>query len=207
MTYKLYYSPGACSMAVHVVLNELGQEVELIKSNIGGAEKDPALLKVNPRGSVPVLVEGGKTLLEGAAIITYLCDKHSSELLPSKGWERAQALQWLMYANATLHVGYSKAAFIRKNGGAEELLNKAMDDIQSMWNQVETSLAANGTTYICGENVTAGDILITVIANWGFLPRAFTYGPKTKALLKAVSARPAYQKALKTEAVEYKAAA
>lgn len=206
--YQLFYSPGACSMAVHVVINEIGQPVELTRAIIGEPSNvDKALHAHNPRNQVPVLVEDGKALLEGGAIITYLCDKHSSELIPTKGWERAQALQWLMFANSSLHVGYSKAAFIKRNGGSSELFEKATGQIQSMWNQIEDHLAKSGKPYLCGDKVTAGDILVTVIANWGFLGVPFTYGPKTKTLLKSVSARPAYQKALSAENVEYKAAA
>ena len=207
MSYQLYYSPGACSMAVHVVLNEIGEDVELIRANIHGPEKDPQLEKVNPRGQVPVLIEGDKPLKEGAAIITYLCDKHDSNLLPKDGWNRAQALQWLMFANATLHVGYSKAMFIKKNRGTEEMLEAALDNIQSYWDEIETQISNNGGPYICGKTMTAGDIVIAVIANWGFLPRDFKFGEKTKSLLMTVSQRDAYQKALKAEEVEYKAAA
>ena len=205
--YQLYYSPGACSMAVHVVLNEMNQPVELIKSAIGVPNADPKLHQVNPRNQVPVLVVDGKPLLEGGAIITYLCDTHPSALMPAAGWDRAMALQWLMYANASLHVAYSKAGFVKKNGGAPELFEKACQQIQGMWDQIEDHLAKSGKPYLCGETLTAGDILVTVIANWGFLGYPFTMGAKTKALLKAVSTRPAYQKALAAEQVEYKAAA
>ena len=207
MRYELYYSPGACSMAIHVLLNELGQEVDLLKADISGATKDPQLEKVNPRGQVPVLVENGKALREGGAIAVYLCDKHSTALLPKEGWARAQALQWLMFANASLHVGYSKAMFIKKTEGSEKQLEKALDAIQTMWDEIESQLENHGGGYICGKDMTVGDILITVIANWGFLPRDFKFGPLTKTLLKTVSTRPAYQQALQAESVEYKAAA
>lgn len=205
--YQLYYAPGVCSMAVHVLLNEMNQPVELIKSAIGVPNPDPKLHQVNPRNQVPVLVVDGKPLLEGGAIITYLCDTHASSLIPTSGWDRAMALQWLMYANASLHVGYSKASFVKKNGGPPELFEKACQQIQGMWDQIEDHLTKSGKPYLCGDNVTAGDILVAVIANWSFLGYPFTMGPKTKAMLKAVSTRPAYQKALAVEQVEYKAAA
>jgi glutathione S-transferase len=209
--YKLYYSPGACSMAVHVILNALNVPFEGIKTSISdGQTKTAEFLKKNPRGSVPVLEFDGHTLREGGAIITYLCDTHNSPLLPKSGWARANALQWLMFANATLHVGYSKAAFVWRNtpeGAARDAaLNVALDQIQSMWDEIEAALAAGGP-FVCGADLTPADILITVIANWSWLPRQFTFGSKTKALLKTVSTHPAYQKALAAEQVEYKAAA
>lgn len=194
-------------MGVHVVLNELNQPVELIKSAIGVPTPDAALHKVNPRNQVPVLVTDGKPMLEGGAIITYLCEVHKSSLIPGSGWARAEALQWLMFANASLHPAYSKAMFVRRNGGSAEMVDKACQQIQDLWNLVEDRLQSTGKPYLCGDQVTAGDILVTVIANWSFLGHPFTFGPKTKEMLKAVSSRPAYQKALVAEQVEYKAAA
>jgi len=206
--YQLFYSPGACSMAVHVVLNELGQEVKLIKATIHDAKNEDAeLKKVNPRGQVPVLVEDGKPLKEGAAIITYLIDKHNGALLPASGWERAQALHWLMFANSTLHTGYSKAMFLKKHNAPNEIQEKACDNIQSMWDEIESHLEDTKTPFLCGDQITAGDIVVAVIANWGFLPRKFAFGPKTKELLRRVVERPAYQKAIEAEGIEYKAAA
>ena len=82
--YTLYYIPGACSMAIHVLLNELGQEVKLVNVGDpkGGRERPPEFLKINPRGNVPVLSDDGFIVREGAAIILYLLEKHKSPLLP-----------------------------------------------------------------------------------------------------------------------------
>lgn len=210
MSYELYCLSGACSMGPHVILNELGQDVKLhMMDRETNQIKSPEFLKLNPRGQIPVLVEDGKAMREGAAMIVYLCDKHKSGLLPQSGWERAQALQWLMFANASLHPAYGRTGWLGKNMPEGDLQTNAVKEarkqIQGMWDEVETHLAAQGTTYLAGNSVTAGDIVMTVIANWN--PQNYTFGPKTKALLKAVTARPAYQKALAAEQVEYKAAA
>lgn len=210
MSYELYCLSGACSMAVHVVLNELGQDVKLhMLDRASNQIKSPEFLKLNPRGQIPVLVEDGKALREGAAQIVYLCDKHKSPLLPQSGWERAQALQWLMFANASLHPAYARTMWLGKNVPAGDVQTNAIAEarkqIQGMWDQVEEHLAAEGTDFVAGNSMTAGDIVLTVIANWS--PENYKFGPKTKALLKAVTARPAYQKALAAENVEYKAAA
>ncbi|MCD8563158.1 MAG: glutathione S-transferase family protein [Alphaproteobacteria bacterium] len=209
MSYELYCLSGACSMSPHIVLNELGQDVKLhMLSRETNEIKSPEFLKINPRGQIPVLVEDGKVLREGAAMIVYLCDKHKSDLIPQSGWARAQALQWLMFCNASLHPAYGRATFINKNLPDGEVKDKALQEarasVQTMWDEVEAHLAAHGP-YLCGASVTAGDILLTVIANWN--TTNYTFGPKCKALFKAVTARPAYQKALAAESVEYKAAA
>ena len=203
--YQLHYFAGSCSMAVHIILNEVGQEVELISAKTSSGEKTPELLKINPRGQVPVLVEDGKVMFEGAAMISYLCDKYKSDLLPKEGWERAQALQWLMLCNASLHPSYARTNWLKKNGGTEEQIKASRAGAQAIWDQVEEHLKANGP-YLCGDKVTAGDILLSVIGNWAD-KGVYTYGPKTVELFKAVTARPAYQKALAAESVEYKAAA
>lgn len=209
MSYKLYYSPGACSLAAHVILNEIGEKAEFIKTPTSdGSTRTPDFLKINPFGGIPVLSEGNNSINEGGAIITYLCDKHNSPLLPKSGWERATALKWLMFANATLHPAYGRTFWISKNLPADQqeaALKTAREQIQKLWDTIEAELEKQGTPYLNGKDVTAGDILVTVIANWN--PQNYKFGPKTKALLKSVSSRPAYQKALATEEVEYKAAA
>jgi glutathione S-transferase len=208
MSYELYGFSGACSTAVHVVLNEIGQDAEyhqLVSKN--GDHKKPEFLKINPRGQIPVLIEDGKALREGAAQIIYLCEKHNSPLLPKSGWERAQALQWLMFGNASLHPAYNRTSWINKNLPEEqrpEALKTARAQIQEMWDFVEAELEKSAP-YLCGKDVTAGDILVTVIGNWS--PENYKFGPKTKALFKNVSSRPAYQKAMAAEQAEYKAAA
>lgn len=206
--YKLYYSAGSCSMAIHVLLNEIGAAFELENTAIReGKNRSEAFLKINPRGQVPALAEDGKAMLEGGAILTYLADKHSSNLLPSKGWERAQALQWLMFCNSTLHPAYSRCFWLMRGEepGKDVFLKKAAEWINRLWQDVENQL--QNQPYLCGKECTIGDILLTVIANWsGNIPVPITIGPKTRALFARVIARPAYQKALATEQVEYKMA-
>ena len=206
--YSLYYSPGACSLAVHTLLNEIGAEFKLEKASIKDGETRTAeFLKLNPRGQVPVLVEDGKAMREGGAIIIYLCEKHNSSLLPKSGWERAQALQWLLFCNSTLHPAYSRAFWLMglTNTGKETLLKAAADSISRIWQDVETQL--QNQPYLCGKECTAADILLTVIANWSdHVPMPISIGPKTRELFARVIARPAFQKAMATEHVTYKAA-
>jgi glutathione S-transferase len=208
--YQLFYSPGSCSMAVHVLLNELGQKFELLKADLAETPRSAALLKHNPRGQVPVLVVEGKPLREGAAILTFLCETHKSPLLPASGWERAKAQEWLAFANSSLHPAYGRAFFLARQLGeaaaTSPVMKAAIESIQTYWDEIESQLASQ--PYICGKEITVADILITVIANWNsYLGNVITFGPKTRDYLKRISDRPAYQQALKAESVEYKAAA
>jgi len=205
MSYKLYYKPGACSMAVHIILNELNVPFEAIKQD---DLKAPDFVKLNPRGQVPLLIVDGEPVKEGAAIITYLLDTHANNLMPKSGIERAKALEWLMWCNASLHPACSKI-FGLKKPSADILDVKAKDDlqtlfleqVQSLWDEADARLAK--TKYLAGDQVTAADILMAVIANWGL----GTPGANVKRVLKDVVARPSYQKALAAEQIQYKAAA
>lgn len=205
MSYKLYYKPGACSMAVHIILNELNVPFEAIKQD---DLKAPDFVKLNPRGQVPLLIVDGEPVKEGAAIITYLLDTHANNLMPKSGIERAKALEWLMWCNASLHPACSKI-FGLKKPSADILDVKAKDDlqtlfleqVQSLWDEADARLAK--TKYLAGDQVTAADILMAVIANWG----VGTPGANVKRVLKDVVTRPSYQKALAAEQIQYKAAA
>jgi len=208
--YTLYYSPGSCSMAIHIMLNECGQPVKLEKVDLAGA-RSPEFLKLNPRGAVPVLVDDGMPIREGAAQIIHILEKHESPLLPASEPARTKALQALMFCNATLHPAYARIFFLKRNGPDDAtkkaLMDVAIKMVNKMWGEVEEHLAAHGP-YFCGKDVTAADILVSVIANWNKnVPGEITFGPKTKELFKAISARPAFKKALETETVEYRAAA
>jgi glutathione S-transferase len=210
--YQLYYAPGACSMAPHVLLNEMNVPFEAKKVDImTGEGQKPEFLKINPRGQVPVLVDDGLVIREGAAILIHLMEKHNSPLLPKSGKDRTEALEWLCFANASMHPAYGKAFFVWKNiedKKAQELAFKvAFEQINKLWAEVDARLAKNA--YVCGKNITGADILLTVIANWGtyFPPGSVTFGNNVKRLIKEISSRPAYKKALATEQVEYKAAA
>jgi glutathione S-transferase len=205
--YKLFYSPGACSMAVHIALLECGQSPELINANIRAEQRNPDFMKANPRGQVPVLVEDGQIIREGAAQMIHLLDAHKNPLLPQSGPQRAQALEWLCWGNATLHTAYSKYFTMKKvfadNPAAMEQGCKAMESaIQKLWDEADAHLAKN--KYLAGNQPTIADILMAVIANWG-VPA--NLGANVKRVIREMIARPSYQKAIAAEQVEYKAAA
>lgn len=205
--YQLYYSPGACSLAVHALLHEINQPLDLIKVDLR-APRDEAFLKVSPRGQVPALVEDSAFINEGGAILVYLCDKYNSDLLPKEGIARAQALEALMFCNATLHPATGqlfKAMAMQDAALKETIFNAQFQNVQKLWDYVEEKLSKQA--YLAGDKVTIGDILLTVIANWAFGDKRPNFGPNTKRLLAEISTRPAYQMALEHEGVEYKAAA
>ena len=101
-------------------------------------------MKINPRGQVGALKTPDGLVAENAAMIIYLNDTHNGDLIPNEGYDRAQALQWLMYANSTLHPAYAKCMFALKNEGTDEQIKAACDGIQEQWDLVEKQLEESG---------------------------------------------------------------
>src|SRR5579864_7418432 len=93
---KLYFSPGACSLSPHIVLNEAGYNYEVERVDLASkkTEKGADFFAINPKGYVPVLaLDDGQILTEGPAIVQYLGDqKPTSGIVPKAGsMERAGA--------------------------------------------------------------------------------------------------------------------
>lgn len=198
--YKLFYSPGACSLAVHAVLNAIKADYELILTKIDGKQNHTEeYLKLNPLGQVPVLAEGDKVRKESAAIMLHLLDKAKHELMPQSGEERVKAIQWLLFFNSSMHQTYSSYFLMSKNlPTAEDAKTLVTKRINKLWRYVENEFNAE---FIAGDKPTAGDILMAVIANW--LPHV-TIGEKTKAACAKVAKLPYFAKALEEESIKYR---
>jgi len=109
---KLYFSPGACSLAPHIVARELGIPIDLISVDLnskrlaGGGD----FLPINHKGQVPVLeLADGERLTEGPAIVQYLADqKPDSGLVPPAGtFDRYRLQEWLNFITSELHKGFA----------------------------------------------------------------------------------------------------
>lgn len=206
--YKLYYSPGSCSLAVHAVLNHIGSEFELKNVAVKNGEEKPAdFLKANPRASVPTLEIDGFVLREGAAILIYLLDSNKkNDLLPADGLERASVLEWLSFANSSLHPLYGRLFFMAKSLGDKASENPiyglTIKQINKYWEEIQTRL--DHKKYIAGDKITVADILITVIANWSsYFGSEITFGAKTKAYFARVVEFPALKKSMEKEGIEH----
>ncbi len=198
--YTLYYVNGACSLATQTVLHELGEPVEIIeKSQVKN------FAEINPVGTVPVLVDGEKILTEGAAVMIYLLDKHNSSMLPNNDQDstaRTQAIQNIMFANATMHPAYGRLFFIAQNisdkNAQAEAFKTATDSISALWKVVEDQL--QNKSYLGGNQPSVADILLSVYSRWGeVFPVDIVIGDKVKEMTRAVINRPSFQRALAEE--------
>ena len=162
---KLYYSPGACSLSPHIVLNEAGLAYELEKVNLGkhrtadGAD----FYAINPKGYVPALeLDGGQLLTEGPAIVQYLADrKPESKLAPPAGTlERYRLIEWLNFISTELHKQFGP---LFHNAG-EEIKDRQRALIGKRFDYVEAQLA--GKPYLLGDTFTVADAYLFTMLTW-----------------------------------------
>lgn len=197
---KLYYSPGACSMAPHIIMRELGQEPELVKVDLGAKKTaDGSDFKaINHKGYVPTVeLKDGQVLTEVATILQYLVDTDGkSKLLPKfGGLDRYRAMETLNFVSSELHKGI---------GG---LFNPAMpeDGKAAIKGRVAIRLAyvndlLGKQQYMGGNEFTAPDAYAFTVLGWtSHVGIDLSPYPNIQAYMGRVGARPAVQAALKAE--------
>src|SRR5688500_14542199 len=103
----LYYAPGACSLAAHIVLEESGEKYEARKMDLSkGEQRTPEYLKIHPLGRVPALqLDDGRPLTENTAILPYLGKRF--RLWPTEAGAEAQALSVIGFFAATVHPAHA----------------------------------------------------------------------------------------------------
>src|SRR6059058_5969747 len=119
---KLYYAPGACSQAPHILLHEIWLSHDAARVDLKSKMVDDgrSYLQVNPKGAVPALeLDSGEVLTENAVILQYLGDRAGSpDFLPPVGdFRRYRVLEWVNFITTELHKGFF--VFFRPNVGEE----------------------------------------------------------------------------------------
>lgn len=198
--YTLYYLPTACSLATQVVLRELDQPLEIINKQQVNDFSD-----INPTGMVPVLIDNGKTLIEGAAVMLYLLNKHPNNMFPTAEDSRQQAIQDIMFANATMHPAYGRLFFITQNIDDQKAKQASFDAaakaITGLWQLVEQKLIEQ--PFLGGEHPSAADIMLAVYSRWGAsFPVDISFGVRTQAMLDAVIEMPSFIQSIRAEKLQ-----
>lgn len=164
---KLYYKPGACSLALHIVLKEIGKdfEVEKVDTEKQVTETGADFSMINPKGYVPVLcIEGEQTLTEGAAVLQYLADQNpEAGLAPKPGTlERTRLQEHLNFISSELHKAFgplfSSTASDEEKQSAKENVGTKMEHFESIFN--------DGRKYLLGNNFSVADAYLFVVSNW-----------------------------------------
>lgn len=194
---KLYYSPGACSLAGHIILHEVGAQFEIEAVNLGTKKTASGedFLSVNPRGAVPALAVEGGVITQNAAILQHIGDVSAiAAFKPALGsMERARLQEALSFCG-DLHVAFGGLFAPLDEAGrqaVEAQINRRMAQFEAM--------LPGGDSYWLGE-FTQADAYAAVILGWGLMKGVdLSAYPKALALRAQVMARPAAQKALKAE--------
>jgi glutathione S-transferase len=206
----LHYFPGNASFAVHALLLELDVPFTLQLVDRGvNAHKSAAYLKLNPNGSIPVLVDGSLVLYETAAILLHLADTHpQAGLMPPLGTaERAHAYKWLMWMTNTvqatlLHYFYpERMVNAGDSAAAAQVKAHAEASVAACLRQLETLLAGPAGPWLLGRRFTLLDPFAWLLCRWtrGFGTQPARSLPNLAAYLQRVQERPALQRAIERE--------
>jgi glutathione S-transferase len=167
----LYYSPGACSLAPHIVLEEIGRPFALRKVRIAAGENlAPEYLALNPRGQVPTLVTDGAAITEAAAILLHLSAAHPQlNLAPTTGLRNARCYEWLLFIATSVHIAYAQLwrprRFLRDEGPHDEALAQSgREDIVRYNREIDARL---GSPWALGEPYSIVDAYLLPFYRWG----------------------------------------
>lgn len=165
---KLYYSPGACSLADHIVLEWIGKPYEAVRVT-RDERKQPEFLKINPAGAVPVFEEDGWLLTQNAAILNYLADRFPESGVGGDGTpqSRAEANRWLAFVNSDMHPAFKplfgSTAYLGDAAAIEKSKGDARKKLRGMFESADAQLA--GKDWLTGHR-TIADPYFFVLTRW-----------------------------------------
>lgn len=197
---KLYYTKSACSLAVRIVLNELGlafkdEEVDLKAKKTKSEEN---YLTINPKGAVPALrLDNGDLLTENQIILQYLVDSTPEQklLAPVGDIKRYHTLEWVNYVATELHKTVGMFFYPNLN---EETKSIFMSVIHARLSYVNEHLAKG--PYLMGGHFTLPDAYLFVILRWAYYFKMdlSTY-KHLEQFMQVVAERPAVVTSLQQE--------
>ena len=167
----LYFSPGACSTASHIGIEECGAAYTEHPILIAkGEQKTPEYAKINPRGKVPALAVDGRVITENTAILTYLARLHpQAKLLPADPLDEANCIATMAWFSNVVHPSYQR--YVRTERFAEgEAAQASVKDMgkKAFWaNLEEIDGMLAGKQWIMGDQFTVADGYALVFYGWG----------------------------------------
>ena len=163
---KLYYSPGACSQAPHILLHEIGLEHDAARVDLKAKklENGSDYLAINPKGAVPALqIDSGEVLTENAVILQYLGDRTNwPEVLPPLGdFRRYRVLEMVNFITTELH---KRFGFLFNPDATDEMKNLVIADLSKKLDYIDERLGDG--PFLFGEQLTLPDPYLFVITGW-----------------------------------------
>lgn len=197
---KLYIKPGACSMASHIVLTEIGGDfaVEMVDTEKGQTAGGANYRAINPKGKVPALEVEGEVLTEGPAILQFLGDRAANlSLAPKAGTlARARVNEVLNFTGTELHIAFGP---LFNPASTEAQKEAARAAVAGKLDWLEARLS-DGRFHLTGADFTIADAYAFVVTNWAnFTGIDLARWPHLQGFMARVAARSAVQKVLKAE--------
>jgi glutathione S-transferase len=197
---KLYYSPGACSQAPHILLHEIGlsHDAERVDLRAKRTENDRDYLAINPKGAVPALeLDSGDVLTENAVILQYLGDRSSvGEVLPPLGnFRRYRVLELVNFITTELH---KRFGFLFSPDPSDDMKQLVIRDLGKKLDYIDAELGEG--PFLMGDELTLPDPYLFVITGWaekmlGGLDR----WPNLRAFRERMLERPSVRNVLRFE--------
>lgn len=175
MSETLFYSPGACSLAVHLALVEANADFQLeLVSTAQGMQRRPEYLEVNPKGRVPALSTANGVLTEVPALLFYVAARYPAAALSPRGeWATARALEWCNWLSGEVH-GASFAQYWRperfsdEEAARENVKVRGRQKIQQALEMIEARFASEAKPWILGAEYSLVDCYLLVFYRWGY---------------------------------------
>lgn len=198
---KLYYSPAACSLAVHIALREAGIAAQLVSVDLASHRLADGsdYLDIQPRGYVPLLeLDDGSRHGEASALLQYVAESapHGNLLPPAGSPQRLQVLQWVTFVATELHKVFSPWLWHEET--ADSTRKAVKDKLAARFAELDQVLA--GHPYLAGDGFSIADAYAFTIVRWApMLGMSLQAYPQLEAYLQRIAARPAVQTALQAE--------
>ena len=202
---KLYYSPGACSLAPHIALEESGAEFEARRVAIPeGDNRKPDYLAVNPHGFVPALEVDGEVITENVAVLTHIAGRFpDARLLPfDRPLALARALSQMAFLSSSVHIAFAQVwrphRFTPDESVHPQIIAGGRDRILRYYAEIDRRLA--GSEWLAGDDITLADPYVLVFFRWGNrIGLDMAAWPHWAAHSRRMLERPAVQRALARE--------
>jgi glutathione S-transferase len=208
MSLKLFFAPGACSFVPHAMLEMAGVEFEPVSVKLHkGEQRSAEYLAMNPRGQVPVLVDGDDVITQIVTILLHLDAKlPEAGILPASGMARTRALETLSWMNNTVHPTFTHVFMPQKFTDDEAAQNAirgfAVARYRELLGEIE-AMASRAAPWMAGERPGALDAYALTLLRWGGYagidPTTF---PKTWELAQRFAALPAVARAIEREKLQ-----
>ena len=196
---KLFYAPGACSLAPHIALEEAGLPHELVKVDLvkhtlpDGSD----FRAINAKGYVPLIqLDDGSYMSEASVILQYVADQKPGTIAPVFGTAgRWKLMEWLAFIATEVHKGFGPLWNPRTPPDVRE---RAVQALGNRFTYLSKTLAAQ--PYLMGDQFTIADAYLFVVLNWSGLHKVdLSPWPALGDFQARVAARPAVQATLKAE--------